>query len=591
MPAAAPHTITLATRDSLLAMAQTIHAARRLTAAGFSVRIRSLKTSGDLKLDAALYTVASQVPAKEGRAFFTKELDEALLSSAADAAVHSFKDLPYENVPGIAEPVLFSEQTGADLLIVRKGTHFDVRGNGLTIGTSSLRRIHQLQLTLPEARTLVLRGNVVTRLHKLEIADRGINALLIAGAGLRRLQQFTAQSDDYDQYLETAALAHLRSEIARFRALPHDEFEIIELAEATFPTAPGQGVLAIQLSSAAAQKFAGQVKDIFPEHNGIAKRAFVERQVMRSLETGCHAPLGVSALPDRFAGYAVHACFSRRSTTEPVSFDDSVYVSRHTQGDSEAITRELRGGTTTAFWWGSLPEPGTPGLQLIPVKAFKQIELAAARDTSALPAAIFAASPAVLPWLKRQTALHAIPAWAAGQDTLAEMRKQLPDLKSTAAPDKGFAAALAVMTTQLSGPILWLGSQSGRARAEKIAGTATVEFLPVYENEILSTGEIIAAQPALSETKIAAQALHLVASAAAAKALVNCMQSLAIGAPLVSCFGESAADVLAQANILPYHVSFAPSFAEYLNEIRGSTQCMTVRLPAHTGSIHETEKK
>lgn len=572
-------------------MAQTISAARRFTAAGFLVRIRSLKTSGDLKLDAALYAVASQAPAKEGRAFFTKELDEALLSGAADAAVHSFKDLPYESVPGIVDPMLFSEQTGADLLIVRKGTRFGADGQGLVIGTSSLRRIHQLQLTLPEASTLVLRGNVVTRLHKLEIADRGINALLIAGAGLRRLQEFTAQADDYDEYLEAATLTHLRSEIARFRALPHEDFEVIELAEATFPTAPGQGVLAFQFSAAAATKWNDRVKDIFPEHREIAARALIERRIMRELETGCHAPLGVSAIRNSAVDYAVHACFSRRSTTDPVAFSDSVYVSRRTQGYSEALVHEIRSGTKTAFWWGSLPEPAAQGLQLIPVKAFQQVELHPTRTQSTLPAAIFAASPGVLAWLKRATPLHIVPVWAAGQDTLSELRKQLPNIKSTAAAEKGFSAALAAMAEQVSGSILWLGSQSGRARAEKIAGTAPVEFLPVYENEILGTSEMISAQPALSVPNTAAQTLHLVASAAAAKALVNCMQSMSISTPLVSCFGESAADVLAQANILPYHVSFAPSFTAYLNEIRGSTQGMTVRLPAHTGSTHETEKK
>ncbi len=580
MPATAAETITLATRDSLLAMAQTIHAARRLSAAGFSVRVRSLKTSGDLKLDAALYTVASQVPAKEGRAFFTKELDEALLGGAADAAVHSFKDLPYESVPGIGEPILFSEQTGADLLIVRKGTRFDARGNGLCIGTSSLRRIHQLQLTLPGARTLVLRGNVVTRLHKLEIADRGINALLIAGAGLRRLQEFTAQPDDYDRYLESAALAHLRSEVARFRALPHEDFEITELAETAFPTAPGQGVLAFQFSAAAAAKWNGRVQEIFPEHQEIAARALIERQIMHALETGCHAPLGVSALRDRAAGYALHACFSRRSTTDPVAFSDSVYIARRTRGNTEALVREIRSGTKSAFWWGSLPAPATPDLQLIPVQAFQQVELLPKRTPSALPAAIFAASPAVLPWLKRETALHTVPVWAAGQDTLSEIRQQLPHIKSTAAAEKGFAAGLAAITEQVPGPILWLGSQSGLARAKKIAGTAPVELLSVYENEIFDAAVIIAAQPALSVAGAAAQTLHLVASAAAAKALVRCLQSLAIGAPLVSCFGESAADVLAAENIQPYHISFAPSFTEYLNEIRGSTQCMRLHLPA-----------
>lgn len=589
MPAAATQTITLATRDSLLAMAQTVGAARRLSAAGFNVRIRSQKTSGDLKLDAALYTVASRVPAKEGRAFFTKELDEALLSGAADAAVHSFKDLPYESVPGIAEPILFSEQTGCDLLILRKGTRYGARGEGLLIGTSSLRRIHQLQITLPAAQTLVLRGNVVTRLHKLETGDRGINALLIAGAGLRRLEEFTAQADDYDRFLEAEALAHLRQEISRFRALRHNELDIIELPEVDFPTAPGQGVLAFQFSDAAAAKLENRVKDIFPEHGRISSRVLIERQIMRSLETGCHAPLGVSALSDAFSGYAVHACFSRNSTTDPVSFANSVYISRHTSGESEKIAAEIRGGISKAFWWGSTPEAAPEQLKLMAVTAFRQVDLHPTRVESPLPAAIFVASSAALPWLLREKRLHSLPVWAAGQDTLRHLQEQLPSIQAMVAAGKGFAAALADMREKISGNILWVGSKSGLARAQKIAGTLPVEFLPVYDNEVLSPAEIDVAQPLLRAG--AADSLHLVASAAAARALVTYMHIAGIPAPLVSCFGESAVDVLVAEKILPYHVSLAPSFAQYLNEICGSTECMTLRIMTQTGSENETEKK
>lgn len=581
MPNTAAQTINLASRDSLLAMAQTIAAAHRLAAAGFSVRIRSLKTSGDLKLDAALYTVASSVPAKEGRAFFTKELDEALLSGKADAAVHSFKDLPYESVPGIADPILFLEQTGADLLVLRKGISFGAQGKGLIIGTSSLRRIHQLQLTMPDARTQVLRGNVVTRLSKLEMQDRGINAILIAGAGLRRLEEFASTPETYSQFLEPDSLAHIRSETARFNALPHSSFEILELSEAVFPTAPGQGVLAFQLSMAAAEKLGSRIKDIFPEHAAISARAQIERQIMRSLETGCHAPLGVSALREN-ANYAVHACFSRKSTTEPVSFADSVYVSRRTSGDSEAIVREIRTGNETAFWWGSLPTPETRDIYLVPVRAFSQIQLTPACPEGAPFAAIFAASPAVLPWLRQKEELHSAPVWAAGRDTLRQIRADLPGMKAHAAGQKGFSAALAEITQRMPGKILWLGSKTGLSRAQRIAGAHPVDFLPVYDNIVLPTAEIVAQQPQLASA--AATALHLVASAAAAQALVAYMQATGAGQARVSCFGESAADVLTAAKVFPYHVSHAQSFAEYLEEICGSTQRMEVRLPAHTGS-------
>lgn len=162
-------------------------------------------------------------------------------------------------------------------------------------------------------------------------------------------------------------------------------------------------------------------------------------------------------------------------------------------------------------------------------------------------------------------------------------------MQATAAEGKGFAAALTDMRKTVGEKILWLGSKTGLARAQKIAGDLAVEFLTVYDNEILTPAEIDAGQAQLRAA--AAASLHLVASAAAASALVSYLREYMMSAPLISCFGESAVDVLVAENILPYHVSHAPSFAQYLNEICGSTDCMSVRLPAQTGSINETEKK
>mgnify|MGYP005853759961 CR=1 FL=1 len=202
----------------------------RLETAGFVPRIVSMKAAGDIKLNAPLYAVAAQPGAKEGRAFFTRELDDALLSGRADAAVHSFKDLPTEKVPGIGDPIFFCEEHGSDVLLLGKHIALAPDGAGLVIGTSSLRRIHQLQLVLPRATTVTLRGNVITRLEKLLAGDDGINSILIASAGLRRLTGFAELPESkYAHLVPPAVLEHIRRELARLAASKAARERAIEL--------------------------------------------------------------------------------------------------------------------------------------------------------------------------------------------------------------------------------------------------------------------------------------------------------------------------------------------------------------------------
>lgn len=572
--------ITLASRDSLLAMAQTIETARRLKRAGFAPVIRSLKTAGDLKLDAALYTVAAQTPQKEGRAFFTKELDEALLGGRADAAVHSFKDLPYEKVPGIGEPILFSQEIGNDLLIIRRGTRYGADGAGLIIGTSSLRRIHQLQIVLPEAKTVVLRGNVVTRLKKLEAADRDINAILIAGAGLRRLEKFTSSPVDYATFIGADSLAHLEAEIARFRTVDFSAFTILELPEQDFPTAPGQGVLAFQLSDAATARAGSALNSVFPEHAEISARVGIERQVMRSLQTGCHAPLGVSAQPLQSGKvFSVHVCFSRDSSADPVFFRDSLHLTRRISGETARLVQEIRKPTNAIFWWGSAPTTLPEGLSVTLVPAFSQVMLPATAPDEDI-AAVFLASEAVLPYFTQHAALHALPVWCAGKDTAARAQKTLPNIKPNIAAEKGFAAALTDMRNRISGKILWLGSGTGLARAQKTGnGDTAIRYLPVYDNEPNTAHEIIARVPQLADKNLIKETLHAVTSSASAQAFADYVRANGAPALQVSCFGKSALELLQTHGIDAYHLSTAATFAEYIDEITGSTRTMKVHLP------------
>lgn len=560
--------VILASRDSLLALAQTIDAALRLKNAGFKPRIQTRKTAGDLKLDAPLYQVAGANAGKEGRAFFTRELDDALLSNRADAAVHSFKDLPAEKVPGISDPVFFSETTGADLLV--SGTAPDMSGDGkeLVIGTSSLRRIHQLSLTLPAAETRTLRGNIVTRLKKLMAADQGINTILIAAAGIERLTKFSGVDPAlYAPFLEKAAANHISGELKKFRECIATGIFTRALPEEFFPTAPGQGVLALQLSAAAEMKIGKRIRAVFSEHDKIAARVMLERAVMTGLETGCHAPLGVSAFESDRNSFRISLCFSRTVQTEPLRFDDPVFLRRQPV-DVSALVREVKAPFRHFFWWGFKDAPTAP--EITGIRAIEQMQLTLPAETNQNFIAVFAASEATFPYLEKNPQLTKLKLFAAGSDTASALKDKFPGAQITVA-GRGFAAVL----NRMPGPALWLGSASGEARARSAAtGRTDIEYRAVYDNTPVAAEKILAAHAALKKPRLTQEDIHLVTSAAAALSFVNVFDQRRNETFLIACFGTSAAEILAKHGFTPCHISEAGTFAEFWAEMRGDAALM-----------------
>lgn len=569
--------ITLASRDSLLALTQTVEAAMRLEKAGFAPRIATMKTAGDIKLNAPLYDVAKTAAPKEGRAFFTRELDDALLGNRADAAVHSFKDLPAEPVPGITAPVFFSEQNGADALLLGNGAELSADGAGLVIGTSSLRRIHQLQCLLPAAKTMTLRGNVITRLAKLDTAAGGINSILIAAAGLRRIDAF-AQIDtaEYAHFLSPEIVTHIQNELARYRVYAARNFRQHEIPESVFPTAPGQGVLALQLTEQYEREHGSAVRQVFAEHSHISDRVMHERRVMTELNTGCHAPLGVSALNTTDdLGRKIVACFSRVSATDPVSFSESVFLERNVTPMGVRLSDELRAAPAQIFWWG-FKKPALTGRmpKMVFIQAVAQTVFAGAAPPGQYDA-LFAASPAVAAWLQQHEREATLPVWTPGAETAAALSAQVPGLKVHSAGEKSFATALAVI--EKSPRLLWLGSANGEARARKAAaGRANTDFLAVYENTPTAAAAI---EPILRGHPAAAapQAIHVLTSAASAQAFTGWAKAAGAPAFRIFCFGASAAEVVHAAGLTPYLVSDAADFTDFMREISGDISLMRQR--------------
>ena len=254
--------LRLGTRGSDLALWQARHVAGLLSdRLEVECTIEVIKTRGDRIQDVAFRKM-------EGKGFFTKELQEALLGGQIDLVVHSLKDLPTDEPEGLVIAAIPERAEAADLLIARRDIlardHADPLGlpEGTVLGTSSLRRASQALALNPEIVVRALRGNVPTRIRKLRDGD--YDAILLAAAGVRRLE------------------------------LEIDDLDCVELAPEVMLPAPGQGALAIE--TRAGDK---TTKSISPLHDPAVSRCVgAERRLLELLGGGCHLPLGCLASED-----------------------------------------------------------------------------------------------------------------------------------------------------------------------------------------------------------------------------------------------------------------------------------------------------
>jgi hydroxymethylbilane synthase len=250
------HEITLATRKSALALAQSRAFARALEAANPGLRVGELQvtTTGDRVQDRLLSEIG-------GKGLFVKEIEEALLDGRADLAVHSLKDVPPELPPGLVIGCIPKREDPRDVLISRSGAGLLELAAGSVVGSSSLRRRIQLQAARPDLRVTVLRGNVDTRLRKCREGE--VDAILLARAGLVRL-----------------GLAEQVTE---------------NIAEELMLPAVGQGALGIEHREGD-PKMAGLLAPLNHSETKIAVLA--ERAALRAVEGSCQTPVAVYAIRD-----------------------------------------------------------------------------------------------------------------------------------------------------------------------------------------------------------------------------------------------------------------------------------------------------
>jgi hydroxymethylbilane synthase len=176
-------TIRIGTRGSPLALAQTAMVVARLRALGHAVAVETIATVGDARTDVPIAGLVHEPGGSDG--VFVRELERALLDRRIDAAVHSLKDLPTAVPDGLALACVPERVMPFDVLVGPPGATLAALPAGAVVGTSSIRRVVQVRAARPDVRIRSIRGNVDTRLRKLDAGE--CDCLILAGAGLRRL--------------------------------------------------------------------------------------------------------------------------------------------------------------------------------------------------------------------------------------------------------------------------------------------------------------------------------------------------------------------------------------------------------------------
>ncbi|HXB70831.1 MAG TPA: hydroxymethylbilane synthase [Candidatus Acidoferrales bacterium] len=243
--------LVIASRGSQLALWQARWVSAQLTAAGHECRIEIIKTTGDKITDVPLAQIGSLVGSK---GLFTKEIEEALLDGRADLAVHSLKDLPTALPEGLVLAAVPEREDPRDAVVGKPLAELPA---GARVGTSSLRRAAQLRRLRPDLVVESVRGNLDTRLRKLD--EGQYDAILLAAAGLKRLGW-------------AARIA-----------------EILEPERMC--SAVGQGALAIETRAAGAGRDACAALDHADTHAAV----MAERGLLGALGGGCQVPIGAHA--------------------------------------------------------------------------------------------------------------------------------------------------------------------------------------------------------------------------------------------------------------------------------------------------------
>tara|TARA_Y100000991_G_scaffold204069_1_gene179287 strand:- start:2298 stop:3845 length:1548 start_codon:yes stop_codon:yes gene_type:complete len=274
--------ITIGSRGSNLALCQANYVKEKLSNLGIESNIKIIKTKGDKIQNLGFDKI-------EGKGFFTKEIENALLKNEIDLAVHSLKDLETEQPKGLCIAAIPKREDPADVLLISPNAVDESKILNIfrspVVGTSSARRKNQLLLFREDVNIKELRGNVPTRINKLRTNE--YDAIVLAKAGLNRLK------------------------------IDLSEFYVQELPVSSFIPAPAQGALGLQIRESD-KDFKKVLEKI--SHKDSEEDVNFERQILNGVNGGCHSPFGVYSVKDKNGVRISWVSYSDKVSETPVRF-------------------------------------------------------------------------------------------------------------------------------------------------------------------------------------------------------------------------------------------------------------------------------
>lgn len=317
---------TIGTRGSKLALTQAEYVCRRLTKAypehGFEVKV--IKTKGDVVLDKPLHEIGD-------KGVFVREIEEQILSHQVDIGVHSMKDMPSVPASGLIFARSWEREDPRDVLILREKKSLDELPKGAIIGTGSRRREFQLKRLRPDLKVVNIRGNVDTRLRKME--EEKLDGIILAAAGLHRL----GMQDRITRYLEP---------------------------EEMIP-APAQGILALEIRDG--DEMVSRMLDALSDEETV-KAMEAERGFLRQIGGDCHVPVGAVCRKKEDGSFRLDAMFGNETGTKQAYVSVSGTQLEVLAREAAVQIRQQMAGMVSLVGGG----PGDPGL--ITVKGLQRIQ-------------------------------------------------------------------------------------------------------------------------------------------------------------------------------------------------------------------------
>jgi hydroxymethylbilane synthase len=445
--------VILGSRGSDLALWQARFVKAQLETLGVEVEIQIIVTQGDAIQQLSFDKM-------EGKGFFTKEIEEALLRGEIDLAVHSLKDLPTSSPPGLQIAALSYREDPRDLLLIRKDKYNATAYFGLpenaVVGTSSARRKVQLKAHFPHIELKDLRGNVPTRIQKCR--DGLYDAIVLAAAGVSRLQ------------------------------LNLDDFVAVYLPTQQFIPAPAQGVLGLQIREGD-QKMLPLMQQLHQPQ--VAETVALERQILADFEGGCQMPLGVFCTRENDQ-WVVYTAKAADANTLPKFIRIAGNDKKQLAQSSLALANKTHSGNILI----THKPGGFSRLTTLLEAAGISVNMQSFINTSAIPVSswpdsewlFFGSRNAVKFTFEQHPALFLNKKiGAVGPGTAASLRKLgiEVDYVGQHADVEAVASEFLQQTTAETSVLLPLGKQSLRTLAKSWAGKIRLNCLEVYTTEAL----------------------------------------------------------------------------------------------------------